>query len=145
MYSHNLICTHLVNSSILGPVGTNNDISALNLTLRLQLQEVGEIVDNTGVIRPGHITHSGQQDTRLGVSIGNLFGILGGQCIVPQVEQSTNLLLGYRFGSDDTLGHDTAVVVVDLPFAVFVDVDEGVASRDLLARGTQSKLILKDD
>mmetsp|Transcript_16065 Transcript_16065/g.26155 ORF Transcript_16065/g.26155 Transcript_16065/m.26155 type:complete len:471 (+) Transcript_16065:329-1741(+) len=131
----------LVNSSILGPVGTNNNISALNLTLRLRLQKVGEVVDNTGVIRPGHITHSGQQDTCLGVSIGNLFGILGGQCIVPQVEQSTNLLLGYRFGSDDTLGHDTAVVVVDLPFAVFVDVDEGVASRDLLARCAQSKLI----
>jgi hypothetical protein len=35
------------------------------------------------------------------------------------------------------------VVVVDLPFAVFVDVDEGVTPLDLLSGGAHGKLRAK--
>ena len=47
-----------VNSGILGPVGSYNDISIKNLSLGFELAEVGEVINNSWVIGTWNIRYS---------------------------------------------------------------------------------------
>ena len=105
---------HLVDTGVLGPVGSHDDVPALDLALRLELQEVGEVVDDSRVVRPGHVRHGREENALLGVAGRDLLGVLGGQRAVPEIEQPADLLLRDGLGRHDALGHDGRVVVVDL-------------------------------
>mmetsp|Transcript_37200 Transcript_37200/g.68905 ORF Transcript_37200/g.68905 Transcript_37200/m.68905 type:complete len:231 (-) Transcript_37200:1093-1785(-) len=72
-----------VNTRVLTPVGTDNNISTLDLTLRFKLKEVGKVVNNSRVVRTRHITDGGEKDTRLGITAGDHFGVFRGECVVP--------------------------------------------------------------
>jgi len=134
----------LVETSILSPVGSNNDIALQDLSLRLELQEVGEVINNSRVVGTGNITDGGKQDTGLRVAIGNLLGVLGGKSIVPKLEESLDLTLGDGGRHDNSLRHDTGVVVADLPLSILEYVDKRVTSLDLIAGGTESELVDTD-
>ena len=138
--SHIFDITRLVNSGVLRPVGADDDVPALDLALGLQLEEVGEVIHDAGVVRPRHVAHGGQEHAPPGVSPGDLRGVPGRQRVVPEAEEGADLVLCDGLGGNDPLRHDAAVVVVDLPLAVLVRVDEGVPSPDFLARGTHVEL-----
>mmetsp|Transcript_49160 Transcript_49160/g.104542 ORF Transcript_49160/g.104542 Transcript_49160/m.104542 type:complete len:397 (+) Transcript_49160:325-1515(+) len=131
----------LIDSGILSPVGAHDDIPGLNLALGFELEEVGEVVDDPRVVGPGLIADGGEEDAGLGVTPGDLLGVLGGEGVVPEAEEATDLILGDGLGGDDALGEDGAVVVVDLPLAVLVDVDVRIPSPDLLASGAHGELV----
>ncbi len=131
----------LVDSSILGPVGSNNDVSAEDLSLGLVLEEVGEVVNNSGTVGTGDVGNSGKKNSLLGVTVGNLLRVKGGKGSVPESEEVTYLVLGDGLGGDNSLRHNRGVVVGDLPLTVLVDVDEGVTSLDLLSGGSHGELV----
>mmetsp|Transcript_7369 Transcript_7369/g.13420 ORF Transcript_7369/g.13420 Transcript_7369/m.13420 type:complete len:317 (+) Transcript_7369:327-1277(+) len=131
----------LINTSILGPVGTNDDVTTLDLSLGLQLQEVREVINNSRVVVPWNIRHGRKQDSCFGVSVCHLLRILSRQSIIPQVEKRTNFLLRNGFCCDDTFWHHTRVVVVDLPFIIFPHVNEGVTALDLIACGSHGEFV----
>ena len=64
-----------IDTSILRPVRSDNDVTRLNLALGLQLEEVSEVVLNSGVVRAGNVRNSGEEDTLLGIAIGDLLRV----------------------------------------------------------------------
>lgn len=105
-------CPHgeFVDTTILCPVGTNNDIGAFNDSLRLELEEVVEIVNDTSTVGTGLVRHGRKQHTVLGVSVGDNGRIARGQGVIPQVEKILYLLLGNVFANGNSFG---PVVVYD--------------------------------
>mmetsp|Transcript_20782 Transcript_20782/g.44957 ORF Transcript_20782/g.44957 Transcript_20782/m.44957 type:complete len:257 (+) Transcript_20782:1741-2511(+) len=136
-------CTHrkFINTGVLSPIGPNCDLTAKDLALRLELEEIGKVINYAREVSANVIRNGRQQHSILGVTFGNLNRILSGKSIVPQVEQSTNFFLCDRLRSDNSFWHYTRVVVVDLPFAILIDVNEAVASLDRLAGSSHFKLI----
>ena len=60
--------------------------------------------------------------------------------LLPEVEETTDFLLGDGLSGDDALRHDTGVVMVDLPFSIFVYIYKRISSLDLLSSGTHGEL-----
>mmetsp|Transcript_19124 Transcript_19124/g.35638 ORF Transcript_19124/g.35638 Transcript_19124/m.35638 type:complete len:434 (-) Transcript_19124:79-1380(-) len=120
-----------VNTGILGPVGANDDIGLKDGALRLLLAEGLEVVGDEGVAGAGHIRHGGKEHSFLGVTRGNSGSILGGEGVVPEVEQVADLVLRDGSADGDALGHDTGMVVGDLPLAALELVNVRVTGADL--------------
>lgn len=83
----------LVNSGILGPVGSYNDISIKNLFLGLKLADVGEVINTSWVVGTWNIQDIGEKNSVVGISVSNLERILSGKRIVPKVENSSEIEL----------------------------------------------------
>mmetsp|Transcript_22574 Transcript_22574/g.37175 ORF Transcript_22574/g.37175 Transcript_22574/m.37175 type:complete len:296 (-) Transcript_22574:474-1361(-) len=133
--------SEFVDTSILCPVGSNDDVSVEDFSLGLQLEEVCEVVNLSEVVVTRNIRNSGEENTLLAVSGGNLLGILGSKSVVPKAEETADLLLSDWLSCDNSLGHDTGVVVVDLPFSVLVNVDKTVTSLNLLSGCSHCELV----
>mmetsp|Transcript_12403 Transcript_12403/g.19086 ORF Transcript_12403/g.19086 Transcript_12403/m.19086 type:complete len:296 (-) Transcript_12403:513-1400(-) len=130
-----------VDTSILRPVGSNNNISVEDLSLWLQFEEVCEVVNLSEIVITGNIRHSWEENTLLAVSLSNLLGVFGSKCIVPKAEETADLFLSDWLSCDNALRHDTGVVVVDLPFSIFVNVHETVTSLNLLSSCSHIELV----
>mmetsp|Transcript_21512 Transcript_21512/g.27721 ORF Transcript_21512/g.27721 Transcript_21512/m.27721 type:complete len:283 (-) Transcript_21512:892-1740(-) len=122
----------LVDTSILGPVCTNNDISVKNLTLRLELEEVCEVINDSRIVGTRNVTDSGKKNSLLGITISNLLRVFSSKSIVPKSEQGSNLILGDGFCDDNAFGHDTRVMMGNLPFSILIYVNERVSALHLL-------------
>ena len=140
----------LVDTGILGPVVSDNDVALKDNSLGLLGEEVGEVVQDGGVVRAGGVRHGGEENSLGGVPLGHGIGVEGGKGVVPEVEQVLDLLLGdgLRGHGGDLLRHDGRVVVGNLPLTVLVRVHEGVTALDLVTGGTHGELVdtgIKDD
>ena len=130
-----------VDTCVLSPVGTNDDVSRFNLTLWLQLKEVCEVVLDKREVGAWNVRYGRKKDSLFGVALGNLYGVFGSKSVVPLGEETANLILGDGLSGDNALGHDTGVVVADLPLIIFVDVDEGVATLYFLSGGSHCEFV----
>mmetsp|Transcript_14466 Transcript_14466/g.20520 ORF Transcript_14466/g.20520 Transcript_14466/m.20520 type:complete len:296 (-) Transcript_14466:470-1357(-) len=130
-----------VDTSILCPVGSNNNISVEDLSLGLQFEEVCEVINLSEVVVTGNIRNSWEENTLLAVSLGNLLWVFRSKSIVPKAEETADLILSDGLSCDNALRHDTGVVVVDLPFSIFVNIHETVTSLYLLSGSTHCELI----
>mmetsp|Transcript_21511 Transcript_21511/g.27718 ORF Transcript_21511/g.27718 Transcript_21511/m.27718 type:complete len:283 (-) Transcript_21511:892-1740(-) len=122
----------LVDTSILGPVCTNNDISVKNLTLRLELEEVCEVINDSRIVGTRNIAYGRKKNSLLGITISNLLRVFSSKSIVPKSEQGSNLILGDGFCDDNAFGHDTRVMMGNLPFSILIYVNERVSALHLL-------------
>ena len=113
-FSSSQFISYLVNAGVLAPVVANRHVAVQDLALRLELEEVDEVVLNAREVRPGDVAHGREEHALLGVAGRDLLGILGRQRVVPQREESADLVLGDGLAHGDLLGHDGRVVVVDL-------------------------------
>lgn len=90
--------TYLVNASILGPAIADADVTLEDLALRLLEEEGIEVVLDGSKVRTRSIRDSGEKDGLLGVTLGDDARIAGGEGVVPQREEGTDLGLGNVLG-----------------------------------------------
>ena len=90
--------THLVNAGVLGPAIADADVTLEDLALGLLEKEGVEVVLDGGKVGTGGVAHCGEEDGILGVALGNNAGIAGGEGVVPQGEEGTDLGLGDVLG-----------------------------------------------
>mmetsp|Transcript_10290 Transcript_10290/g.21495 ORF Transcript_10290/g.21495 Transcript_10290/m.21495 type:complete len:254 (+) Transcript_10290:19-780(+) len=135
-------CTHgeLVNSGILTPVVSDDNVALQNLALRLLGQETDEVVLDQVVTGTGNIGHGGQQHRILRVTPGNCIRIQSGKCPIPKLEQTPHFFLGDRLGRR-SFGHHTGMVVRDLPLSILVDVHEAVSAFHFLSGSAHGELV----
>lgn len=131
----------LVDSGILGPVLSNDNVAGDDLSLGLKFQEVDEVVLDSVVISTGNVRDSRQKNSFPGITGSDLAGVKSGESIIPQVEKSLDFLLGNGLAHSDGLRHDRRVVVADLPVSVLRNVDEGVTSLYLITGGTHGEFV----
>ena len=91
--------TYLVNAGILGPAITDADVTLKNLALWLLEEEGIEVVLDGGKVRARSVADSGEKDGLLGIPLGDDARIAGGEGVVPQREEGTDLGLGDVLGS----------------------------------------------
>mmetsp|Transcript_17713 Transcript_17713/g.36952 ORF Transcript_17713/g.36952 Transcript_17713/m.36952 type:complete len:257 (+) Transcript_17713:112-882(+) len=135
-------CTHgeLVNSGILTPVVSDDNVALQNLALRLLGQKTDEVVLDQVVTGTGNIGHGGQQHRILRVTPGNCIGVQSGKCPIPKLEQTPHFFLGDRLGRR-SFGHHTGVVMRNFPFSVLINVDKAVPSLHFLPSRSHGKLV----
>ena len=131
----------LINARILAPVGTDHDVAFQNNTLWLLLEEVHEIIFDGTVVGTGNVANSRQQDTLLGVSLGDGIGIQGVEGVVPEVEQTAYFGLRDGLGDVDALRHDRGMVVGNLPLSTLEDIRVRVSCLDDVTGGSQDELL----
>mmetsp|Transcript_24049 Transcript_24049/g.56748 ORF Transcript_24049/g.56748 Transcript_24049/m.56748 type:complete len:257 (+) Transcript_24049:224-994(+) len=133
-----------VNTVVHCPVVADGDIRFKDFTLRLLLAKINEIGLDGVVIGTRDIRNGWQQARRslFGVSRRNLIRVESSQGVVPLAEQTLDFLFGDRsWCSRNLLRHLTGMVVSNLPLTVFVHVNEGVSSLDLVSGCTQGELV----
>ena len=133
-----------IDTVIHAPVVSNSHVRFQNGALWFLLAEINEVGLDGVVIRARNVGNSWQQ-ARVGldrIARSDLVGVEGGQGVVPQVEESSDFLVGDSGRSrDDLLRHLTRVVVGNLPLSVFIDVDEGVSGLDLVSGGSKGEFV----
>mmetsp|Transcript_27665 Transcript_27665/g.40826 ORF Transcript_27665/g.40826 Transcript_27665/m.40826 type:complete len:264 (+) Transcript_27665:321-1112(+) len=136
-------CTHgeFVDSAILSDIHTNLNIALKDSSLWLKLQEVNKVIFDRLEVGTGSIAYSGEKDTLFGISHGNLLWVLGGQSIIPKSEQILNLRFGDGLTHGNLLGHDTRVMVLDLPYSILLNVKESVTSLYLISGCTHGEFV----
>ena len=87
-----------VDSGILGPAVSHDDLALRDNTLGLQLQKVVKVVLDGGVVGTGSVGHGRKQNRVGGVTAGNLVRVKGGQGVVPEVEQGAHFTFGNSSG-----------------------------------------------
>mmetsp|Transcript_35592 Transcript_35592/g.75021 ORF Transcript_35592/g.75021 Transcript_35592/m.75021 type:complete len:409 (+) Transcript_35592:170-1396(+) len=136
-------CSHreLIDSSILAPVVSNSDMAFQNFTLGLQLQKVDKVILNARKVRSGRVTNSGQQHSTLGIPSRNRLRVQSCQGIVPQAEQSANLILRDCFAHGNFLWHNRGVVVLNLPNTILLNVVVAVTCLHNISRSTHCEFV----
>ena len=131
----------LINSHVLAPVLSDSDMALEDLSLRLELKEVGEVVLDARVVRAGSVADGREQDTGLAVPVSHLLRVERGKRVVQKAEQAADFVLGDGLSHRDLLRHNTRVVVLDLPDSVLLNVVERVASLNLVAGRSHCELV----
>mmetsp|Transcript_6970 Transcript_6970/g.16786 ORF Transcript_6970/g.16786 Transcript_6970/m.16786 type:complete len:510 (-) Transcript_6970:28-1557(-) len=131
----------LVKTNILAPVGSNGDKRFEDFSLRLLLEEGIEVVGDRGLVVTRDIGDGGQQDTLGCISRCDQRRVTSGQRIVPKVEQVLDFFLLDRSSNVNALGHDTGMMVGNLPLVSFVDIDVTVSGLNLVASSTHGELV----
>mmetsp|Transcript_19182 Transcript_19182/g.37258 ORF Transcript_19182/g.37258 Transcript_19182/m.37258 type:complete len:354 (+) Transcript_19182:142-1203(+) len=135
-------CTHgeLVNSGILTPVVSDDNVALQNLALRLLGQETDEVVLDQAIIRARNIGHGRQQHCILRISLRHRIGIQSGEGSIPKLKQILHFFLRNRLGHR-SLGHHTRVMMRNLPLSIFKHINETVPTLHFLSSGTHGKFI----
>mmetsp|Transcript_36560 Transcript_36560/g.88599 ORF Transcript_36560/g.88599 Transcript_36560/m.88599 type:complete len:443 (+) Transcript_36560:425-1753(+) len=132
-----------IDTDILAPVLSGGDIGFQDLSLWLLGKEVNKVRVDSVVVRAGFIRDSWEKNSVLGVTLGNLIGVKSGKGVVPQVKERAAFFISDGLASWG-FGHLGGVVVGNLPFSVFKDVNKRVTGTDLVSSGTHGKVVDTD-
>ncbi len=137
----------LIDTVIHAPVVSDSNVRLQDSSLGFLLAEIDKVGSDRVIVGTRDIRNSWQQ-ARVGldrVARCDLVGVESGQSVVPQVEKSSNFLVGDGSRArNDFFRHLTRVVVGNLPLSTFVNVDERVSCLDLVASSSKSEFVDSD-
>ncbi len=137
----------LIDTVIHAPVVSSGDVGFQDRALGFLLAEVNKVGSDRVVVRARDIRDSWQQ-ARVGfggVARGDLVRVKGSQSVVPQVEESSDFLVGDGSRAwNDFFRHLTRVVVGNLPLSTLEDVDERVSCLHLVTSSSKGEFINTD-
>lgn len=84
-----------VDPGIHAPFISLNDVGFEDHSLRLLLEEIGKVVDQSSLVGTGKVRDGGEKDRLGGVTGGHLFGFQSGQGVVPEAKER----LDFGFGN----------------------------------------------
>mmetsp|Transcript_38513 Transcript_38513/g.115550 ORF Transcript_38513/g.115550 Transcript_38513/m.115550 type:complete len:455 (-) Transcript_38513:360-1724(-) len=111
-------CTHgkLINTSVLRPAISNADVTLKDSALRLLQQESIEVILNGGIISSRSIADSWEEDSLLGVALGNNARVTSRERIIPKREKGPDLGLSNSLDDGAACG---GFLDVDLAIRLF--------------------------